>query len=164
MQQITDIKVEMKKTQELSNLAITANLPGPDLERPPVHFPSPDPSHQPIPISTNPPITPVRASPVINLTNLDVGPSHIFSQNLHSAQEGSFSHIATLPNPKKSLQKATFQTNTSYLLPKLRLLKFFSISQFLALHIFLNPLTQRSIIIRRRRKNGRPKKKWPSWI
>lgn len=42
MQQIVDMKTEMKRTRELANLAITANLPGPDHERPPVHFPSPD--------------------------------------------------------------------------------------------------------------------------
>ncbi|MDV3181231.1 MAG: hypothetical protein Q8830_03400 [Candidatus Phytoplasma australasiaticum] len=90
MQQIA----EMKRTQEPANLAITANLLRPDHERPPVHFSSPDPSDQPISISTNPPIVPVQASPIINLTTLDAGPSNIFSQKPHNAQVGSTSHIA----------------------------------------------------------------------
>ncbi|MCF8704102.1 hypothetical protein L3055_11250 [Corynebacterium sp. MC-02] len=99
MQQIVDMKREMRKTQELANLAITANLPDPGDERPPFPFHSPDPSHQPVPISTNPPITPVQALPVINLTTSDEGPSNIFSQNPHNAQAGGYFHIAHTLQP-----------------------------------------------------------------
>lgn len=96
MQQIA----EMKRTQEPTNLAITANLPRLDHERPPIHFSSPDSSDQPVPISTNPPVVPIQASPIINLTTLDAGPSHVFSQNAHNVQGGSTSHIAHTIQPK----------------------------------------------------------------
>ena len=100
MQRIADMEVQMKRTHELANLAITANLPAPDHERHPTHFPSLDPSHQHIPISTNSPITPAQTSPVVNLTTPDAGPSNIFSQNPHNAKVGSSSHIIHTIQPQ----------------------------------------------------------------
>lgn len=46
------------------------------------------------------PITPVQASTVVDLTTPNVGPSNIFSQNLHNAQAGSSSHIAHTIQPQ----------------------------------------------------------------
>lgn len=153
MQRMVDMKTKIKNTQELANLAITANFPGPDQERPPVQFSSLDPSHQPISISTNPPITSVQASHVVN-----AGTSNIFPQKSHNTPAVSLL-LPTLSNPKQYLPKTIIQTNTTYLPPKLHLLKSLLISRSLTIHIFLTSLTLRLIIMKRRRKNGRPKRR-----
>uniref|UniRef100_M1E135 Uncharacterized protein n=1 Tax=Solanum tuberosum TaxID=4113 RepID=M1E135_SOLTU len=42
-QQIAEMRAEMNKTRNLTNLVIIANTPTPDNERPPLHFPTSDP-------------------------------------------------------------------------------------------------------------------------
>ena len=100
MQRVTDMEVQMKKTHELANLAITANLQRPGHEGPSVHFPSLDLAHQPVSTSTNPPIVPVQASPIINLTTPDVVPSNILSQNPPNTRVDSSFHIAHTVQPE----------------------------------------------------------------
>lgn len=111
MQQIA----EMKRTQEPTNMTIIANLLGLDNERPPVHFSSPDPSHHPASISTNPSDVPVQAPPITNLTTLDAGPSHVFSQNLPNAQANNTSHIPYISQPQTIPPKS--QAPDKYNLP-----------------------------------------------
>ncbi|KAK4706407.1 hypothetical protein R3W88_034037 [Solanum pinnatisectum] len=43
-QQIAEMRPEMDKTRDVTNLAIIANTPTPDNGRPPLHFPSSDPT------------------------------------------------------------------------------------------------------------------------
>ncbi|XP_055830863.1 uncharacterized protein LOC129899888 [Solanum dulcamara] len=66
VQQIAEMRVEIRKNRELSNLAIAANTPVPGEGRPPFHFPSPNsstehtcPQNYQAPQNTqNPPFTP----------------------------------------------------------------------------------------------------------
>ncbi|KAK4738509.1 hypothetical protein R3W88_002206 [Solanum pinnatisectum] len=42
-QQIAEMRAEMDKTRDLTNLAIVTNTPTPDDRRPPLYFPTSDP-------------------------------------------------------------------------------------------------------------------------
>lgn len=47
MQQVAEMRVNMQRARDLTNLVITANLPSPNGKRPPLHFPPPNPNHKP---------------------------------------------------------------------------------------------------------------------
>uniref|UniRef100_M1DY90 Uncharacterized protein n=1 Tax=Solanum tuberosum TaxID=4113 RepID=M1DY90_SOLTU len=57
---------EIDKTRELTNLAFIANTPTPDSERPPLHFPTSDPTSERFP--NNSTTATIPKPPLINLT------------------------------------------------------------------------------------------------
>uniref|UniRef100_M1DSN5 Uncharacterized protein n=1 Tax=Solanum tuberosum TaxID=4113 RepID=M1DSN5_SOLTU len=76
-QQIAEMRAEMDKTRDLTNLAIIANTPTPVNGRPPLHFPTLDPTSDHFPnnlsTATNP------KPPIIDLTTLN--PHHASSSH-----------------------------------------------------------------------------------
>ncbi|MCD7473563.1 hypothetical protein HAX54_015498 [Datura stramonium] len=71
MQQIADMRAEMQRNLNLTNLAIAANVPHLNTRRPPLHFPS---LSSPIPEHFLFPIVPTTSAPkttIIDLTTTD---------------------------------------------------------------------------------------------
>jgi len=92
-QQIVEMRAEMHKSRELANLAITANTPLPNSERPPLYFPTPNPT--PEHFSHNPPTVPVQKPPTVELN----------TTNQHHA-----SSSYQIPPPSQSLNSNNSQT------------------------------------------------------
>ncbi|KAK4716154.1 hypothetical protein R3W88_014492 [Solanum pinnatisectum] len=91
-QQIAEMRVEMHKTRELANLAITANAPLPKNEISTLNFPTtnPTPEH----FSHNSPTVPVQKPPTIRLN----------TTNQHHA-----SSSYQIPHPSKTLNSNNSQ-------------------------------------------------------
>ncbi|KAL3351324.1 hypothetical protein AABB24_019756 [Solanum stoloniferum] len=90
--QIAEMRAEMDKTRNLTNLAIVANTPTLDNERPPLYFPTSDPVSEHFPNNSS--TATIPKPPIIDLT----------TPNPHHASS-SHQKLPTSPNPNTN----TFQ-------------------------------------------------------